>query len=295
MNSLVSIVIPTYKRADMLENAINSCLNQTYSNIEVIVVNDNNKEDNFYQETVDFMKTIKSPKVRLVNIGKNVGGAKARNVGIENAKGEYVAFLDDDDEFVSEKIEKQLNFMNDGQFDATFTNNVIKKHDTLEIIKIKKYPRWEDYDSTLTFHLVEMIVGTQTFLVKKSVLDNIGGFTPSQAGQEYLLMLKIIENNYSVGYLDENFSIAYIHDRDRITTSRNKIKAEKFLLDIKRKYFNELTFSQRRQIKYVYHYNIFNYYKNRNLGMGLCYGILLLVSHPLLITRKVFDKLWGKK
>ncbi len=106
---LVSCVIPTYKRSDMLPRAIQSVLNQTYSNIEVLIVDDNEPNDEYSLET---QKTIavflKDPRIKFIQQEKHINGAVARNVGINAAKGKYVAFLDDDDEWLPEKIEKQL-------------------------------------------------------------------------------------------------------------------------------------------------------------------------------------------
>ena len=94
----VSVIIPTFKRPGELGRAINSVLAQTYSNIEVVVVDDNNDGDEFRKETELFMKRFESnDRVKYIKHTKNQNGSAARNTGIANSDGEFIAFLDDDD------------------------------------------------------------------------------------------------------------------------------------------------------------------------------------------------------
>ena len=110
-DSLVSIIIPTYKRATMLHRAIGSCLEQTYRNIEVLVVSDNEPDDDFTanaRQTVDWFN---DSRVRLITQERHINGAVARNVGIKASKGEYISFLDDDDYIDNNKIERQVEVL----------------------------------------------------------------------------------------------------------------------------------------------------------------------------------------
>ena len=108
---LVSVIIPTYKRLGMLGRAIDSVLNQTYNNIEIIIVDDNNEDSEYRKETERFMKKYDDNiEIKYVKHKQNKNGAAARNTGINNANGVYIAFLDDDDEFSPKKIELQIIF-----------------------------------------------------------------------------------------------------------------------------------------------------------------------------------------
>ena len=112
VKGMVSCIIPTYKRSDTLVRAINSVLNQTYSNVEVLVVNDNELNDEYTGQVKKALLVFKDePRVRLVMQEKHVNGAMARNVGIKAALGEYIGFLDDDDEWEPEKAEKQVQYL----------------------------------------------------------------------------------------------------------------------------------------------------------------------------------------
>lgn len=106
--SKVSVIIPTFKRPKYLKRAIESVLNQTYKNIEIIVVDDNNKGDKYSRETETLMKKFNDSRVNYIQHKVNKNGSAARNTGINNSSGKYITFLDDDDEFLLKKIERQV-------------------------------------------------------------------------------------------------------------------------------------------------------------------------------------------
>lgn len=99
----VSVVIPTRARPALLLRAVNSALQQTFADLEVVVVIDGKDE-----ETLEALASISSPRVRVLSLPNQVGGSRARNEGVNAAAGEWIAFLDDDDEWLPQKLEKQL-------------------------------------------------------------------------------------------------------------------------------------------------------------------------------------------
>ncbi len=103
MNKLVSVIIPTYNRAKTLPRAIKSALSQSYKNIEVIIVDDGSTDN-----TEEIVKNYQDSRIVFLKHITNEGCAAALNTGISNVKGEYVAFLDSDDEWLPTKIEKQM-------------------------------------------------------------------------------------------------------------------------------------------------------------------------------------------
>ena len=120
-NGLVSVVIPSFNRFKFLTNAIASVLNQTYQNFEIIVVNDGSTEKEYYSSSF-------SDKVKILNLKNNqrdilgyVSNEYVRNIGIKEAKGKYLAFLDDDDVWMPKKLEIQLQGMweNNSKFSST--------------------------------------------------------------------------------------------------------------------------------------------------------------------------------
>lgn len=106
---LVSVIIPTYQRPENLIRAIESVLTQTYKTIEIIVVDDNGKGTEWQLTTEKLLKDyIVEGKIQYICHKENLNGSAARNTGFKASKGEYINFLDDDDVFSPEKIEKQL-------------------------------------------------------------------------------------------------------------------------------------------------------------------------------------------
>ena len=105
MNVHISIIIPTYNRAQYVVRAVRSALEQTYQNVEVIVVDDGSIDD-----TQLSLATLSDPRLRIIK-QDNGGVSAARNTGIAAALGEWVAFLDDDDSWMPNKLECQLHYM----------------------------------------------------------------------------------------------------------------------------------------------------------------------------------------
>jgi hypothetical protein len=101
--ALVSVVIPTHKRPQGVVSAVESALRQSYAQLEVIVVIDGPDV-----ETMRALLNVHDGRLRVIMLDENVGGSEARNIGVQAARGEWVAFLDDDDEWVSEKLKKQM-------------------------------------------------------------------------------------------------------------------------------------------------------------------------------------------
>ena len=102
---LISVIIPFYNEEDYFDDCINSALNQTYQNIEVIIVNDGS--DQIYVDKLEKLKLEHPEKIKIFN-KKNEGVSSARNLGIEKSKGEYIAFLDADDKWLPFKLEYQI-------------------------------------------------------------------------------------------------------------------------------------------------------------------------------------------
>ena len=100
---LVSVILPLYNRAESIVGAINSVLEQSYRNLELIVVDDASTD-----QSIELVEAISDPRIRLLRHETNQGAAAARNTGIEAAKGGYVAFQDSDDEWLPEKLDKQM-------------------------------------------------------------------------------------------------------------------------------------------------------------------------------------------
>jgi len=165
MQPLVSCIIPTYNRANFVERAIQSVLNQTYKNIEVIVVDDGS-EDN----TKEVVLSIKDERIKYIRLHRNFGAAFARNVGIANANGDFIAFLDDDDYFLPEKIEKQVELMlKDSSVGVCYTEVYHEVEDGKLIYKISPRVRGKIYEVFLAPPR-DAFLQLPTILVRKDLL-----------------------------------------------------------------------------------------------------------------------------
>ncbi len=112
---MISVVIPTYNRRKLLERALDSVLAQTCTDIEVLVVDDLSDDG-----TEEYLKNHPDKRVRYLRLEEKGGACVARNTGIMNAKGDYIAFQDSDDEWLPEKLEKQLTFLQKNDADVVF-------------------------------------------------------------------------------------------------------------------------------------------------------------------------------
>lgn len=189
IKDLVSVVIPTHNREKLLCRALESALKQTYRNIEVIVVSDGS-EDN----TDDVMKTYMSQYDGLKYIAYSParGGNYARNTGIKSAKGEYVAFLDDDDEWHEDKIQKQIEMIvNDPELGliCTAMNSIDDASGRCSVFTPNA-----QRDSSVGILKSNLIGSTTTVLVRHELLDAVDYFDENlKAMQDYDLWIRLCQ------------------------------------------------------------------------------------------------------
>ncbi len=117
MTGLVSIIMPSYNTAKYISDSIESILAQTYKNWELIIVDDCSTDN-----SIEVIQSFKDSRIILLKNQKNSGTAISRNYALREAKGKWIAFLDSDDTWVPEKLEKQIKFMEDNNYSFTFTD-----------------------------------------------------------------------------------------------------------------------------------------------------------------------------
>lgn len=176
----VDVIIPTYKRPVYLKRAINSVLSQTYKNVSIIVVDDNNEEDVYRQETETLMLSfLHNNRVTYIKHRKNLNGAVARNTGIKYSKADYISFLDDDDIYLPNKILHQVEILKflDGSWGGIACYHVRRyKRYAYKIYSIK-----ENKTSNYCFDFLSGATSTpsSTLFIKKEVFEKLGGFDVS--------------------------------------------------------------------------------------------------------------------
>ncbi len=169
---LISIIIPVYNGEDVILRAVNSVLHQTYKNIEILVIDDKSTDN-----TLEILSTIKDKRLRIFKQKKNYQiGSIARNVGMRNAKGEYIAFLDDDDEFLPERIDKLYKeIVSKGdEYRAVTSSYFSKDGKTWKIVH-----KVEEEQSIKNLLLMRTSVGGCSIMIHKSILNDVGFFDES--------------------------------------------------------------------------------------------------------------------
>ena len=161
---LVSIIIPYYKKKNFISAALNSAINQTYKNIEILIIYD---DENFGDMNFLINLQKNNKKINIIKNTKRMGAGFSRNIGISKSKGNYIAFLDADDTWKLNKLTNQINFMKQNNCDVSHTtysivdknNNVIGKRIARNFFKIDDLLKSCD-------------IGTSTVIVKKRLITN---------------------------------------------------------------------------------------------------------------------------
>ncbi|MFM2641933.1 glycosyltransferase family 2 protein [Vibrio chagasii] len=219
----VSVVIPTYNCLDYLPKAIGSVLKQTHQDIELIIIDDNSNDG-----TSTYLASIQDHRiVKLSTLG--VGAPQARNLGIEKATGKFIAFLDADDFWFPEKIERQLEFhQRYPDMAMSFTNYEHLTEDYEVIVDCFSY--WSQFqnreeqfiniDNPLEFIIENNVIGTSTVMVKADVFSQTDSFNADiKYGEDWELWLRMSENHQigvlnsvEVGYLMRATSVTQTED-----------------------------------------------------------------------------------
>ena len=210
---LVSVVIPTYNRFSFLRKAIESVKNQTYPNIEIIVVDDCSTEEAYKNFNIEGVKYYRLDKNTKQTFGF-VCTAFVRNWGISHSSGVYVSFLDDDDWWVEDKIEKQIKAIQENKVQMCSTDAY---HCTKEEKRVmNKDLFWDHHKAKFqledslpkiwnhNFLRIHNVMITSSVIVSRNVLDQVKGFRcmPNQYAEDYDCWLSCLKYTDSV-YVDE--------------------------------------------------------------------------------------------
>ena len=195
---LVSIIIPYYKKKKFISTTINSAIRQSYENIEILIVYDDENYDDL--KLLEEIKK-KDERIRIIKNKKKLGAGLSRNKGISSSKGNYIAFLDADDTWEIDKLSKQMSFMTN--------NNYLVSHTSYQIV---------DEDRNIIgnrvarsfFHLEDLLkscdIGTSTVIIKKDIFSEQIKFPSIKTKEDFVLWLRILERDIKIYGLDKNLS-----------------------------------------------------------------------------------------
>ena len=280
---LVSVVITTYGRTDTLHRAIKSVLSQTYPNIEIIVVDDN-KDEQIRKEVIKTVSSIDYSRVKLVLNAVNMGGALARNEGIRAAKGKYIAFLDDDDEYLPLKVEKQVEVFKKDETQKlalVYCYCVQKKDKNI----IKKY-HYDYVGNCIYPAMLDCVAATSQWMCKKDALESVGMFTDTPCKQDSFLILKLLVNGYTIDRVPKYLSIYNTDSNFRISTGNHekRIIGEEKLRELCRANYSLIENNQRREVEYSFSCRIAEHYFALGDKGAFYREIKSILKHPFRIN-----------
>ena len=197
---LVSVIIPYYKKRKFIKNTINSVIKQTYKNLEIIIVYDD--ED---LEDLTFISDLKKNDARIILIQNKfrVGAGISRNLGIDRSAGKYLAFLDADDNWVPEKLDVQISYMKKNNFQASHTSYLIID-DKKKIIG----NRTAKNICSLKELLKSCDIGLSTVILEKKLLiENDIKFPNLTTKEDFVVWLQILKKGISFYAIDKNLTI----------------------------------------------------------------------------------------
>ncbi len=231
----ISVIIPTYNRGNIIENSITSVLNQTYKNLEVLIIDDGSTDN-----TKEIIDKIDDKRIRYIKIKENLGGSNARNIGIKEATGRFISFQDSDDTFYPNKLELQFN-------------NMINQNSNLDFCKIKvifnsSYHHYvpnkvQEKNIMKGNFFTELIangnyISTQSILVRKKFIEKYYFDVNMPRLQDYELILRMIPK-VKLSYTRAVLVDLHIQ-KDSLQTSNEKLKKAIFILLNKNFNFNRI-------------------------------------------------------
>ena len=248
LNNLVSIITPAYNAEKYIKDTIESVIAQTYTNWEMIIVDDASVDNT--KNIIKFYKE-KDKRIKLIALNKNQGVANARNTAIENAKGQYIAFLDADDIWQGEKLQKQIQILQTNNVDITYTaylmidetGKTIKKRSVKETLKLKDLLK----ENSIIFSSV---------VCEKEIIND-KNFKSEWYHEDYIFLLDLAKESKTFKGINEGLTRYRVHQRGR---SFNKKTAAKYRWKIYREYLN-MSFLQSLYYFAVYAWNGIRKYK----------------------------------
>ena len=217
----VSVIIPTYNRANTIKRAINSVLQQTFKNFEIIIIDDGSQDN-----TEEVIQNLNNSYIIYKKIPHS-GVSRARNEGITISNGDLIAFLDSDDKWVNTKLQKQVQYLNNNtQFPACHTNEIWIKNG----IRINQGKKHKKYAGNFFIPSLKLcLISPSSVIIKKEIFDQIGKFDENfNYVEDYELWLRLT-SRYKVGYIDEKLVIKYGGHSDQLSRKIDGIEKYRML------------------------------------------------------------------
>jgi len=233
-NPVVSVIIPTYNQADLLQKALQSVIDQTFQNWEAIVI-DNYSEDN----TKEIVESIHDSRIKYVLFFNKGIIAASRNHGIHLARADNIAFLDSDDLWYPSKISTCLDYIK-RDADAVCHRLWIRKDGILQN-KLIPTPSYQNLYKTLLYK-GNSIIATSAVMMKKQCFDRFGVFSEDPTivtAEDYELWLRLSKRNIGWGFISEILGEYTVHSKNASSNVKKQMLAEEKVV---MKYFKEINY-----------------------------------------------------
>lgn len=238
MEELVSIIVPVYNAGSYIEETVKRVCAQTYDRWELLLVDDCSGDDS--REKIEALCE-KDARIRLIAKDRNEGAALARNTGVRNAKGRYIAFLDADDVWLAEKLEKELEFMEEKQAAFAFTGYEFGDEAAKGTGRVVTVPETLTYKKALS----RTVIFTTTVMFDTEKIDRELIRMPDIKSEDTATWWKILRHGYTAYGLNETLAI---YRRPGKSLSSNKLAAMKRIWNL-----------YRREEKLPLPYSIYNF------------------------------------
>lgn len=206
----ISVIIPMHNSSKHIEECLESVINQTYKNMEIIVVDDKSTDN-----CLEIVKNIKDNRIKIIELKENVGAANARNKGIEVSTGEYICFLDSDDYWLLDKLEKQVKFIEENNYTFIYGGYEYLKNNKRHKAKVTNSMT---YNQLLKNHTIF----TSTVMLNMQHLKKEDIFMPNIDGEDVATWLNILKKGYTSYGITDTLSIYRVGE---LSLSSNKFKA----------------------------------------------------------------------
>lgn len=224
MNETVSIIVPVYNAENFIRETIDSVLAQSYGDWELILVDDNSKD-----RSGEIIKTYDDSRIRYIRREENLGAWAARNKGVDEAKGRYIAFLDSDDYWEPEKLKRELEYMHKKDAGFVFTSYEFADENLNPTGQVVKVP--EELPLKKAYHYT--IIFTSTVLLDREKIADDLLHMPNMKSEDTATWWTIMKNGHKAYGLNENL-VRYRRPAGK-SLSSNKFVALKRIWDLLRK------------------------------------------------------------
>lgn len=278
MTPKISVIIPFYKNAATIGRALLSVENQEYPELEVLLINDASPD---WKQAKEILTSFLDLQIKVIHHQENRNGSAARNTGIKSASGDFLAFLDADDEWLPNHLEKSLKKIIDSKSDFVYSKCLIKSKYADLILPDRPLLKVEKISSYL--FTSGQAIYTPSFFVDKKVFDLVNFDETLIRHQDYDLLLRLENENYTIAFSNHVGTIVHWENTDPVGKGENWKYSLQWVLD-RKKYFTQAAFDN-----FIVQFVILKMIKNNQKGKALKLFLVQKINPFYLSNRNIYN------